>query len=288
MSSCQAFQNRPKYFHAIASTGRTATTFISQALSSLSGVTALHEGHSWEGAEKSPVLPLINLENNQCYKSPDKAASVIRNKRNARTLSEAMTKQQADVLIDVAYYYPALIQALLEENPKTHVLGIIRDCESFVRSAARVHGEDIMAVGWPDPDKALTSREKFISMGRIRPKKSAPEFSAWTEWGTIERNIWLWRETNGLILQAKSNFPDRVHLLSFEKLKSDPNQFWNAVLAGLNIPKTDATIQNLASFIGDRNRKSSQYQIPSSKEWNEQQNDMLKNAESYIQKIWSS
>lgn len=287
MSAHQSFQNQTKPFHVIASTGRTATTFISQALSSLPAVTALHEGHSWEAAEKSPLLPMINLENNQCYKSPDKAVSVIRDKRNNDILTETMTKQKTDVLIDVAYYYPVLIQALLEENPESHVIGIIRDCESFVRSAARVRGEDIMAVGWPDPDKELTPREKFIGMGRIRPKKTSLEYAHWKDWGTIERNIWLWRETNSLILKAKSNFPNRVHLISFEKLKSEPKAFWSDVISAFNIPNSDSTIQKLASFIGDRNRKSSEYQIPISSDWDEQQLDMLKTAESHVHSNWS-
>jgi hypothetical protein len=274
-------------FHVIASTGRTATTYITQALSSLPDVTALHEGHKWDASEKIPSLPLINLENAQCYKSPEKAVSIVQNKRNAEIIRDAISKLDVKTLIDVAYYYPTLIQALLETHSSLHVVGIIRDCESFVRSAARVTGEDIMAVGWPDPEKPLSPREKFIGMGRIKPRKTDPEFDQWNAWGTIERNIWLWRETNALMLKAKDNFPDRVQLLSFETLKTDPAGFWTTLVGAFNLSVSNADIQELSRFIGDKNRKSSGYQIPPADGWTEDQRDMLKHAKLRIQSMWS-
>ena len=280
-------KNQPSRFNVVASTGRTATTFITHALTSLPGVTALHEGHALSKAEtKTALLPLINLENSQCYKSPSKAFSIVEKKRSHDVIASVIEKSNANTLIDIAYYNATIIHALLETNQDLHVVGIIRNCENFVRSASRITGEDIMAVGWPAPDKPLTSREKFIAMGRIKPRKCQPEFSEWAEWGSIERNIWLWRETNNLILQAKNEFPNRVSLISFETLKLDPKKFWNLVLSAFGIPKSDTTILELEEFIGDRNRKASGYQVPSAIHWTEKQRDMLKSAETHIQSLW--
>ena len=75
-------------FDFIASTGRTATTFMASVLDASPGVLACHEGQS--GSNKSDVvLPLINLENAQCHAVPDHAQRVVAEKRNADLLAEA-------------------------------------------------------------------------------------------------------------------------------------------------------------------------------------------------------
>ncbi len=273
-------------FHIVASTGRTATTFIAQSLDTLPGITGLHEGHKGRGETKTAMLPLINLENLGCYKRPQTAHQLIANKRNQDQIQDVLDKTHSHTLVDVAYYNPTIAYGLLDAWENLQLIGIIRDCESFVRSAARLNGEDIMAVGWPDPQKPLTSREKFIAMGRIRPGKSSSDHENWPNWGTIERNIWLWHETNQLLLNVKTQYPDRVHLIAFEVLQKNPENFWRKLLSAINFETSDEVIAKLVNSQGDKNKKQSGYQIGPSNEWTDQQRQMLNHAKQHIEKFW--
>ncbi|MFM8388057.1 MAG: hypothetical protein ACKOA5_02285, partial [Actinomycetota bacterium] len=87
-------------FLAIASTGRTATSYIAEALNMLPGIAALHEGHL--GNDAGPdVLPMVNLDNFQCFKSAARAAEVVAAKRSAVVLDEAQRALGVGLLVDV-------------------------------------------------------------------------------------------------------------------------------------------------------------------------------------------
>ncbi|MFM7744888.1 MAG: hypothetical protein ACKO8T_04415, partial [Actinomycetota bacterium] len=99
-------------FLAIASTGRTATSFIAEALNMLPGIAALHEGHL--GNDTGPdVLPMVNLDNFQCVKSAARAAEVVAAKRSAAVLDEARRALGVGLLVDVAYYNSVLLDEML-------------------------------------------------------------------------------------------------------------------------------------------------------------------------------
>ena len=265
-------------FHIIASTGRTATTYISYILNQLDGVAACHEGYLGSDKAIEPILPLINIENHLCYKSSDMAKKVVLEKRNSQTISDALAATSCDVLIDTAYYNPTIMRALLEEHPTLCVLGIIRSCEDFVRSSVSLTGEDLLPVGWPAPDKELTGREKFISLGRIKPFRGSDAKVAWKSWGSIERNIWLWRETNTLILKCKLDYPSRVSVLRFDQIKQDSERFWAEVLGRFNLSPSKKIEEYLHQGTQYRNKKTVGYQIPGSSKWTTNQRRLLHEA----------
>jgi len=275
-------------FHIIASTGRTATTYIANVLNQVDGVAACHEGYLGSDKTVDPILPLINVENHLCYKSPDIAKKVVLEKRNSQAISDALGATSSNVLIDVAYYNPTIMRALLEEYPTLCVLGIIRSCEDFVRSSVSLTGEDLLPVGWPDPDKDLTEREKFISLGRIKPLRSSAAKAAWKSWGSIERNIWLWRETNTLILKCKSDYSSRVSVLRFDQIKQDSDRFWAEVFGRFDLSASQDIEGYLHQATRYRNKKTAGYQIPDSSKWTDNQRRLLHEAVVTIDRMLES
>lgn len=268
-------------FDIIASTGRTATTYLASALNQQAGILACHEGYP--GSEKetqTPALPLINLENARAYNAPDSALEIVREKRCAAVINAALAQYQQERMIDVAYYNPTLAHALLETLPGCRMIGLIRDCESFVRSCTTLHGEDPLPVGWPDPQKELSAREKFIAMGRIRPRRASPDKALWASWGAIRRNIWLWRETNLLLCAAKTAFPERVSLMRFETFKKSPETFWHHATGHLDLPTFDAP--PAAKKPDAVNKKPFGYQTGPAAEWSADDQNALADAQTLI------
>jgi hypothetical protein len=274
-------------FHIVASTGRTATTYISHVLSQVEHVAACHEGYLDADRNAEPIIPLINIENQLCYKSSKTAQAVVEGKRNHSIISKALEAAGCDVLIDVAYYNPTIMGALLQQHPSLQVLGIIRRCEDFVRSAAFLSGEDTLAVGWPAPGKDLTEREKFISLGRMRPLAGSEAKILWGTWGSIERNIWLWLETNKLILKYKKMYPERVTVLQFELLKTDGDMFWKSIFSRFGLSPAGGFAQYLEQAKGHKNVKTTGYQVPESSAWTDAQRRLLSEAVSTIDRIFN-
>jgi hypothetical protein len=272
--------------HLVASTGRTATSFIAACFDQLPGIAACHEGH--QGNDDGPdLLPLVNLENFQVFRDPSSGASVVEKKRSRDIIQASQRAAKADVVVDVAYYNAVLGEPILASHEDSLMVGIIRDCESFVRSVTWVSGTDPMPVGWPDPHKELSTRERFISMGRIRPT-TGPDHESWSGWGAIERNIWLWRETNARLCEAKERYPERVTVLDFASAEQAMLPFLGDVLDGLAMPQNADATASLASAVrtaSDRtNQRSGGYQIPEHTQWSEAQQEMLQQATAHIER----
>lgn len=268
-------------FHFIASTGRTATTFLARAMDQIDGVVACHEGYKAADKDSDPVLPLINLENRRAFDSLDNARDIVAQKRDRAAIEAALAAGGGSSLVDVAYYNPTIAVALLETHPDTRMVGIIRELEPFVRSSTATQGEDLLPVGWPDPEKPLTPREKFIALGRIRPAKGTPDGEAWADWSAIMRNIWLWRETNKLLIAAKKKFPDRVLLMKFEELGVNQNQFLSRIAAHFGLDSTGFD-NALDAASGHKNQKPGGYQICPLSEWSDRERAFAEAAEAEL------
>ncbi len=268
-------------FHFVASTGRTATTFLARALDQIEGVVACHEGYRAADKASDPLLPLINLENRRAFDSEAAAREIVTQKRGREIMEAAAKAGNGEVLIDLAYYNCTLSSALLDAHDNARMVGIVRELESFVRSVTAIRGEDPLPVGWADQGKPLTPREKFIALGRIRPAKGSRDADAWNEWSAIMRNIWLWRETNQLLLQAKERHPERVLLVKFEELASNPRSFLSRIADhfGLRAARIDFALQAAS---GHRNVKPSGYQIGPLAEWTDRERRFAKAAEEEI------
>lgn len=269
-------------FHFIASTGRTATTYLASFLNSLDGVCGCHE--SYAGAEKDsdPVLPVINLENSLCYRKPLAAYDVVTEKRSATVVEQVASASGKRIVVDVAYYNATIAAALLDTHPQSRMVAIIRDCASFVRSATCVSGEDPLPVGWPSADKPLTEREKFIALGRIKPTRQNPQYQHWKDWSPISKNIWLWQETNRLILEAARKHKNRSCILAFNELKNDRSRFLKNIIDFLNLPEPDSIDAKAEQCDRHRNSKPSGYQIGPESDWPEPEREQLEQAQEYI------
>ena len=267
-------------FLAIASTGRTATSYIAEALNRVDGIAALHEGHL--GNDAGPdVLPMVNLDNFQCFKSRERAGAVVAEKRSDGVLAAAQRELGVQLLVDVAYYNSVLLSDLLEQSPNNRGAIIIRDCESFVRSATWFTGTDPMPVGWPDPAKPLDARERFIGLGRIRPYAGDDQL-AWAGWGAVERNIWLWRATNAVLCDAWERFPDRVHHIDFKQFTGDPTGVLKVLLGTighpLDVDHVDQLERALVEAHTRQNERRGGYQIGTADTWTAGQRRLLSEA----------
>jgi len=267
-------------FLAIASTGRTATSYIAEALNRVDGIAALHEGHL--GNDAGPdVLPMVNLDNFQCFKSRERACAVVAEKRSEEVLAAAQRELGVGLLVDVAYYNSVLLSDLLERSPNNRGAIIIRDCESFVRSATWFTGTDPMPVGWPDPAKPLDARERFIGLGRIRPYEGDDRL-AWAGWGAVERNIWLWRATNAVLCDAWERFPDRVHHIDFKQFTGDPTGVLKVLLGTighpLDVDHVDQLERALVEAHTRQNERRGGYQIGTADTWTAGQRRLLSEA----------
>ena len=271
-------------FCVIASTGRTATSFVAECLNHMPQVVALHEGH-WGNDQGVDVLPLVNLEHFHAYKNTQKAIDVVANKRSQEVVGSALARHGAKILIDVAYYNAVFMSHILAEHENSVGIGVIRDCESFVRSATWIHGDDPMPVGWPNPAKTLTSRERFIGMGRLRPF-SGDAMEAWGQWGAIERNIWLWRETNTIILDAKEMLPDRVTLIDFSDVVRRPVDALTTILLACRYEVDGDALAILNNVVQHSmthtNSRVGGYHIDERSAWTKQEQEYLMQAEDDI------
>lgn len=244
------------------------------------GIAALHEGHL--GNDAGPdVLPMVNLDNFQCFKSAERARAVVAEKRSPEVLDAARRELGVDLLVDVAYYNSVLLAELLDQSPKNYGAIIIRDCESFVRSATWFTDTDPMPVGWPDPAKNLDARERFIGMGRIRPFEGDDQV-AWADWGAIERNIWLWRATNTRLCDAWQQFPDRVQCIDFKEFIGNPTGVLKATLdtigGPLDVGRTGQLERALVEAHTRQNERRGGYQVGMADTWTIEQRRLLSEA----------
>ena len=204
-----------------ASTGRTATMHLANCLNAEPGCTCVHEGkfrHRETSGEQ--ILPFLTLENRLAYESPDKAADIIDSKRG---VIDTLDLDGLSHFGDVAYNNSPFLVPLSVRFPAARFIPIVRDGRTFVRSATVLEGEDETPVGWPPDVKETTQLEDYISLGRLQPRRDSPLRAEWDEWGAFEKNVWLWAETNSLILDALPQIEeDHWLLVRFENFVSDP------------------------------------------------------------------
>ena len=143
-----------------------------------------------------------------------------------------------------------------------------------------------MPVGWPSPTKSLSLRERFIGMGRLRPL-SGRDHDAWSHWGEVERNIWLWRATNEQLLDTKDQWPDRVTIHDFGELRGDESTFIHGLLERL-VPDQAQKLDReqiaaaAAAATSRANGRSGGYQISTRESWTDRERKMLIEAETEI------
>lgn len=275
-----------RLFGFVASTGRTATTLIAKLLSELQGVTALHEGHYLED-KKTPIIPPINMEHRRAWFDEEFRKQLVQGKRSAQVLDAVLDNTGQTRLIDVAYYNAALVKDLYTQHPQSRFVVIFRRCETFVRSATTMTGEDLMPVGWPDAGKELTSREKFIELGRLKPPKHTETFERWANWSAIQKNIWLWQLTNQFLWDfVQTSDPQRISLLHYEELSEHPSRFWGNLLKAFNLYNESSLEYCLNKSSKKENTKAGGYQIAAAESWSAAEKMDLQQALKLEKKIY--
>ena len=141
---------------------------------------------------------------------------------------------ESSLIVDVAFNNAPFMQPLAQLHTSATFVSVFRRCESFVRSATIVAGEDHQPAGWPDRSKPLTDREKVIALGRLKPAPGSPDLELWQEWSAIQRNIWLWTAVNTHLLEIIKTDENR-HKVLFEDLVKEPDRFWKQFLKVLGI-----------------------------------------------------
>lgn len=261
-----------KRFAFAASTGRTATTLLAESLNHLTNVVALHEGHILAG-RKTPVLPRINIHNRKAWYSTEYATEIVQKMRNQEILNAVADGTK--LCIDVAYYNAPLLEPLSQQYPNSPIIVLFRRCEGFVRSATILRGEDREPAGWPDPDKELTSREQFISMGRLKPEQGLAEELEWEKWSGIKRNIWLWSKINEHLFEFSESHSDCA-VLYFETLRQNPEEFWWQCLGALGLRSAgnmEACLVNSSKKINSRQ----QYDVGMVSSWDQEEQNLYEN-----------
>lgn len=243
--------------------------FIASCLNSIPGVTGLHEGHETAG-DRRQQLPVINIHNRKAWHDPDYAIKTVTERRNHAQMEEAANGN--GLVVDVAFYNAPLVNALAAQFPSSLLIVIFRRCESFVRSATIVEDEDLQPAGWPDREKPLSDREKFISLGRLKPAPDQKDYKLWQDWSAVQRNIWLWTSVNSHLDTFASSNPNCLKLF-FEDLSRQPEIFWTDILKHLGLYSAK-NLSICVEFSVTRINSRSTYQIGNADSWTPSEQEM--------------
>ncbi len=247
-----------------ASAGRSGTMTLANLLNAEDRVVCLHEGKIRRLEESGEQwLPFLTLQNLEAYRHPDRAVEIF---RRMRSKIVALAEEHDLVALgDIAYNNSPFVGAIPEVFPQARLMVLIRDGRDFVRSAYTGDQEDPTPVGWPK-DRPLSKLEQYIALGRLRPAGSSAEDSPWHRLTPLEKNAWLWAETNRIIFDNLSRWPeDRVLVLRLEDFVADPLATYAQVRRFLRLPgpMPEAAPRLIEKKINHR----SHYVLPPWKEW---------------------
>lgn len=234
--------------------GRCGTMAIANALAAEPGVWCTHEGKRRNGETAGEqLLPFLTLENRIAYEWPERADATFRRLRG----NMASVASEAGVRFgDIAYNYAPFLPAMQEVFPSARLIVLVRSGVDFVRSATQSTGEDTTPVGWPPNGKPLSAVERYVELGRLAPRTNDPLSARWPTLDHLERNAWLWAETNRIIFEAISRRPPgTTWLLRYEDFFRDPAGGYRELRAFLGL-EGEAPPEALATFHRPINRRA--------------------------------
>lgn len=251
-----------------AGTGRCGTMALANALNAEPGGTCLHEGQIRRGVEAGEQwLPFLTLQNVLAYHEPERALDLFREAR--ADMDQVRRQRGCEFLGDVAYNYPPFLSVIPRVFPAAKLIVVYRDGRHFVRSAYTDAVPDPMPVGWLDPERELSRRERYVALGRLRPRNSDEEGSAWEQTPPFERNAWLWAETNRLVHAGRGAWPtEQVLEVRFEAFFADPLAGYARVRDFLELPGSIPP-ESAAVFQRPLNARASK-PLPHPDEWGEE------------------
>ncbi len=234
-------------------TGRCGTMTLANLLNAEENVVCLHEGKLRHGETSGDQwIPMLTLQNLRAYHHPNEAENLLTKTRSQ--LSSLLSEHKLTALGDIAYNYAPFVAVIPRLFPAAKLLVVCRDGRDFVRSAYALSKPDPAPVGWSDT-AATTKVERFIELGRLRPSTSHPLHDTWSGLSPLEKNAWLWAETNRLILEGLDAWSEsRTLVLRFEEFFSDPARHYETVrrFLGLGGPVPKAVLSILERPINAR------------------------------------
>ena len=137
---------------------------------------------------------------------------------------------------DLAYNNSPFVGVIPQIFPEARLFVIFRDGRDFVRSAYTSEVPDPAPVGWLDAGRSQTRTERYVEVGRLRPKDSEQPDAEWQRMTPLERNAWLWATTNRLILDGLDAWPAaQVKRIRFEEFFAAPLEGYQELRAFLGI-----------------------------------------------------
>lgn len=193
----------------VVSTGRCATTLLGLFLAEADSSLVLNEGQMRDAKCQGPqVLKALTLENRLAYEQPDRAAAILEEKRLPH-IKALIDELALDHYVEIAYYFSPFVSALRDVFPEAKIAYVHRDGRDFVRSVYVDESPDPMPVGYPDP-RQLSPTERYVAMGRLAPLPGSFHAKLWDSYSPFEKNVWLWAETNRLILEGIKAWPSAL------------------------------------------------------------------------------
>ncbi|MFT4518429.1 MAG: hypothetical protein ACI9JM_000810 [Halioglobus sp.] len=238
---------------------------LANSLNAEPGCSCVHEGkfrHRESSGEQ--ILPFLTLENRIAYETPEKAQDIIDTKR---AVIDNLEMGHASHFGDIAYNNSPFLVPLSIRFPTAKFIIVVRDGRMFARSATVLEGEDETPVGWPPNDKETTRLEDYISLGRFQPRRDSKEQDVWNNWSALQKNVWLWAETNTLILDALEKIDnERWMLIRFENFVSKPLEVYTTIRQFLEFeePLSQETTAVLLSPVVNASRS---FTIPLYDDW---------------------
>ena len=196
--------------------GRCGTMTLANLLNEEADTACLHEGKFRNYEESGEQwLPFLTLQNLTAYHYPERALELFSQAR--QNLPAILHEKKIKTLGDIAYNHAPFTGVIPAIFPDAKMIVIIRDGRDFVRSAYTSDNPDPTPVGWLD-DRPMSKLERYISLGRLRPRPDDMPQEEWHQLHPIEKNAWLWAETNRIIFDGLKHWQiENYRVIRFEE-----------------------------------------------------------------------
>lgn len=249
-------------------TGRCGTMWLTNLLNSEANTLALHEGKIRNMEEEGEqYLPFLTLQNRQAYDTPSSAKFLFKKYRGNLFTEDVVREHQ--FFGDVAYNYAPFLSSISACYPSAKIIILYRNGIDFVRSCTTNACPDPVPVGWSPEGKKLSKLERYISLGRLKPRVNDPLTKCWDSLSVVAKNAWLWAETNRLMFEQLASLPnDQVKYVRFEDFVTQPKDVYSEIrgFIGIDSPISEQTEALLVKTVNKRESKL----LPSWDKWQTQ------------------
>ena len=208
-------------------TGRTGSISLSKALNEIPNIRCFHEGFLRNSAndKRYKYFNDISMINNLKYQLPGEDISKnLEIYANNIVMKYPLENIQLNKAYgDIAYYLSSCFDEIKIESFKIKYLFMHREPKQFIRSSTSINSIDNAPLAWPPESKKLSTIERYISLGRLRPKAGTPHHLEWEFYPFYIKNAWLWAETNkNIYTRLKNIHPKYVKTITFNDFIENP------------------------------------------------------------------